>query len=460
MSKKAGIKLGRELFGWEKALLEQGDLYLVGGAVRDLLKGKREDSPDTDYIICRVPYDDVVTTLKGFGKTNLVGKSFGVIKFTAPDGVTVDISLPRTESSTGTGHRDFDVRSDETLPVEKDLERRDFTINSMALHMGRGSIVDPLGGRDDLAKRVLRVNRPSSFVEDPLRILRGVQFMARFSLSVEDSTRALMEQHRALLGTVSPERIRDELNKLMIAPKPSKGFLFMHDTGILPVVFPELDDTWGVSQNEFHPDDVFHHSIKSCDAAQPVLAARWSALLHDLGKPKMKQAVDGRTVFYGHQEEGAEISDRILNRLRFPKEFVLKVALLVRFHMFNITDEWTDGALRRFLSKIGPENIDDLLALRLADMRSREEEVDSHVAWVRGELQRIIDGEAALKRADLEVNGKDVIRELGLEPGEQIGEVLQSLLEMVMDEPELNDRERLLELLRGMKGQKNGSSCN
>lgn len=451
MKKQRCIELGRELFEWEKALLDRGDLYLVGGVVRDHLLGVKEGSPDTDYIVCRIPYEEVVGILKGFGKTNLVGKSFGVIKFDAPEGWTVDISLPRTESSTGAGHRDFDVLSDETLPVEKDLERRDFTINSMAFHLGKGRIVDPLGGQEDLGKRILRVNRASSFIEDPLRILRGIQFMARFSFEIEEKTRALMEEHRDLLPSVSPERTREELNKLILSPKPSEGFVFMHETGILPLVLPELDGTWGISQNEFHPDDVFFHSIKSCDAAVPRLEVRWSALLHDLGKPDSKKEVEGRTVFYGHQDESAEIARAVLGRLRFSKDFVSIVVHLIRYHMFNITEEWTDGALRRFLSKLGPENIEDLLALRIADMRSRDEEVEEQVAWVRGELQRIIDSDAALKRTDLAVNGKDVINVLGLEPGEKVGEVLQSLLDMVIDEPDLNDRERLFEILEGMK---------
>ena len=452
MAKNRSITLGREPFEWERALLERGELYLVGGVVRDLILERTEDSPDTDYIICGVPYNEVVTILEGFGKTNLVGKSFGVIKFDTPGGLTVDISLPRTESSTGAGHRDFDVRYDEQLSVETDLERRDFTINSMALHLGDGKIIDPLCGRDDLERKILRVNRPTSFVEDPLRILRGVQFMARFSLTVEEGTRALIEEHRELLGTVSLERVRDELNKLILAPKPSEGFVFMHETGVLPVIFCELDDTWGISQNEFHPDDVFYHSVKSCDAAEPELHVRWSALLHDLGKPKMKRDIDGRTVFYRHQEESADIAERVMSRLRFPKDFIRTVAHLVRYHMFNITEEWTDGALRRFLSKIGPENVDDLLALRLADMRSREDEdVESQVEWVRGELQRIIESEAALKRTDLEVTGKDIIEVLGVEPGRKVGDALQRLLDMVIDEPELNNREKLLELLEEMR---------
>ena len=192
------------------------------------------------------------------------------------------------------------------MPVASDLLRRDFTVNSMALDLRDLVLVDPLGGAGDLGNKVLRVNRDTSFVEDPLRIMRGVQFMARFGLDVEPGTRELMERDRDLLATVSMERIRDELNKMMLlADRPSTGYVFMHETGILPLVLPELDVTWGVEQNEFHPDDVFFHSVKSCDIAEKELLIRWCALLHDLGKPKMKMELNGRTVF--HRSRGGKL---------------------------------------------------------------------------------------------------------------------------------------------------------
>ena len=170
---------GREQYGWERHLLEVCDLYLVGGTVREILRGAGRGSVDEDYLASGIEYDDLVSRLERFGSVNLVGKSFGVIKFTPPSQCTVDVALPRTEFSTGIAHRDFSVRFDPHLPVEKDLERRDFTVNSMALHLGTRILVDPLGGRADLEKRLLRVNRRDSFLEDPLRILRGVQLMAR-----------------------------------------------------------------------------------------------------------------------------------------------------------------------------------------------------------------------------------------------------------------------------------------
>jgi len=455
MDTKNTIRLGRSLHPWEEAVSREGSLYLVGGTVRDLLLGETYDSPDTDYVVCGIEYERLVSLLEPFGRMHLVGKSFGVIKFDAPDGVTVDISLPRTEVSTGEGHRDFDVRYDPELSIENDLERRDFTINSMALAVGNQRIVDPLGGRKDLGERILRVNRESSFVEDPLRMLRGVQFMARFDLSVEPETLRLMEKHADLLGTVSTERVRVELNKLMLSPHPSAGFVFMHETDLLRRILPELDDAWGIEQNEFHPDDVFIHSVKSCDAAPPELAVRWAALLHDIDKPKMKQVVDGRTVFYRHDEEGAETTRRILDRLRFPAEFTKRVSALVARHMFNITDKWSDGALRRFVAKVGRENLEDLYALRIADARSRGGEgAGVDIDWIRGEIDRVLEQDATLKRTDLAISGRDVMELLDIEEGARIGEVLEAILERVMDDPALNERDRLIELVREMRDKK------
>lgn len=455
MDSNKPIKLGRPPHAWEKAVAHEGELYLVGGIVRDLLLGGSADSPDTDYVVCGIEYERLVSLLEPFGRTHLVGKSFGVIKFDAPEGVTVDISLPRTEVSTGEGHRDFNVRYDPGLSIETDLERRDYTINSMALGVGNKRFVDPLGGKKDLEEKILRVNRESSFVEDPLRMLRGVQFMARFNLSVEAETRLLMERHTDLLGTVSAERVRDELIKLILSPRPSEGFVFMHETGMLRWILPELDGAWGIEQNEFHPDDVFIHSVKSCDAAPPELIVRWAALLHDIDKPKMKRMVEGRTVFYCHEEEGAETAGRILDRLRFPADFTRKVSTLVARHMFNITEEWSDGALRRFVAKVGRENLEDLYALRIADALSRGDEgVRVDVEWIKEKIGRVLEQDDTLKRTDLAISGRDVMELLGIEEGARIGEVLETLLERVMDDPALNVRETLIEFVRELDEKK------
>jgi poly(A) polymerase/tRNA nucleotidyltransferase (CCA-adding enzyme) len=449
MDMEGRIELGREIREWEKSVLEEGDLALVGGSVRDMLLGSFSSADDLDYIVSGLNPERLVAILGRYGKTDLVGRSFGVIKFTARDGETADICLPRREISTGTGHRDFLVDADPSIPVEQDLIRRDFTVNSMALDLRSMELIDPLGGLEDLDRRILRANSDRSFTEDPLRILRGVQFMGRFGLRAEERTAGLMRRDAPLIKTVSPERIRMELDKLLLlASSPGEGFVFMHENRILEIVLPELEETWGVLQNEFHPDDVFFHSIRSCDMAPRVLHLRLAALFHDLGKKKMKRVVDGRTVFYRHEEESARVAERVMERLKYSNDMVARVAHLVRNHMFFMTDDWSDSAVRRFIARIGPGNIEDILSLRLADGRSRGdgmifEEVES----VRERVRRILAESSAFRREDLAVTGRDVMETMGIGPGKKVGLILESLVQAVLDNPEYNNRERLIELM-------------
>jgi tRNA nucleotidyltransferase (CCA-adding enzyme) len=453
MNSSTTLDPGRERHAWERRLLQVCDLYLVGGTVREILRGVGAGAVDEDYLASGIAFDDLVSLLATFGSVSLVGKSFGVIKFTPPASPTIDVSLPRTEFSTGIAHRDFSVKFDPRLPVEKDLERRDFTINSMALHLGTGILVDPLGGRADLKKRLLRVNRRDSFLEDPLRILRGVQLMARLGFAVEEETRADMRRNCALLDSVSAERVRDELNKMLeLAHEPSRGFVFMHDEGILLYVLPELEATFGEEQNEFHPDDVFMHSLKSCDRARPELHLRWSALLHYIGKKEMKQVVDGRTVFYRHEEASAREADVILERLRFSRELRKRIVSLIALHMFNITSDWSDAAVRRFIVRAGRENLDDLLALREADGLSRgDEAVIGQNASIRERFDRVLASEAAFKIRDLAIGGADIMEALDIGEGPEVGMILKRLFEAVIESPEKNTRERLISLARGWK---------
>jgi len=186
---------------------EGGKIYIVGGPVRDQLLNI-ENPKDIDFIVCGIPFSNLKKILNRFGTINLVGQSFGVIKFKPFKSESVyDISLPRKESSIGAGHRDFDVDFDHTLPIEKDLNRRDFTINAMAKEYPDGEIIDPFGGSSDLDKKILKMVFDSTFIDDPLRIIRGIQFAARFNLTVESKTLASMSKQVSLVETVSPERI-------------------------------------------------------------------------------------------------------------------------------------------------------------------------------------------------------------------------------------------------------------
>lgn len=447
--------------GWQQALVEAGELYRVGGAVRDRILGL-PDAADTDFLVRGIEPAAFEAILRAHGRFAFAGKVFGVYKFTPAGGSVVDIAFPRTERSTGTGHRDFQVRSDWTLPVAEDLRRRDFTINAIAERVPDGARVDPFGGAADIAARRLRMIFPAAFEEDPLRILRGARFAARFDLEVEAETFSRMRDAAALLSTVSAERLLDELCKILLqCARPSRAFHLLHELGGLAVVLPELERAYGVTQNEYHPDDVYWHSLKTCDAAPAAnLAVRLAALLHDLGKVDTRQVLreggEERVVFYGHEVVGAEMCERVLERLRCPRALVARCGRLVREHMFRYESGWRESTVRRFMHRVGTDHLDDLFALREADCRSRalDEEL-AKLEELRSRVAAEVRAMSTLRVTDLAVDGEDVMRALGVPPGPEVGRVLQRLLDAVLDRPELNERERLLELVvRGKGGGK------
>ncbi|MBD3178240.1 MAG: HD domain-containing protein [Candidatus Latescibacteria bacterium] len=449
------MKLDRELFKWEEALMEKGRLYLVGGAVRDLLIGTDRAGFDRDYLLRETGLDEAVSVLSAYGKCDLVGKSFGVLKFSPPDSSTVDIALPRREFSTGWGHKQFEVSFSPELPVEEDLIRRDFTMNSIALDLGNMELIDPLDGAGDIERLLMRVNREGAFREDPLRIIRGVQFKYRFGLEVEEKTGVLMKSCAHLVTTVTAERVREELNKMMLlADNPGDGFAFMHEIGVLQYIIPELDETYGIEQNEYHPDDIFNHSIKSCNLAEADLVLRWAALLHDIGKKETKKRKDGRTVFYSHEIAGERKAEGVLRRLKFSRSFTGEVIHLIRNHMFVIDRECSDGAVRRFVSRVGTESLEKLFALRRADALSRgDTESVENIEYVRGRIEKVSREDAAFKVQDLDINGSDVMEITGLSQGKKVGEILDYLFERVLDEPTLNNREILLKMVERRYGK-------
>ncbi len=435
-------------------LLERGNIYEVGGCVRDQFLGIGVAEKDRDYLVTQIPIDDLVAILRNFGRVDLVGKSFGVIKFTAHNNgsgpyPTVDIALPRREFSTGIAHRDFSVDFDHTLPVEEDLKRRDFSINAVARHLGTGELIDPLDGKIDIEHRKLRMISEESFKDDPLRVLRGVQFVARFGLDVEPATHHAMKENAHLMTSVSPERVNEELNKMLVrAEKPSVGFRLMHDIGLLEILIPELVESVGVDQpGGYHAHDVFEHLLGTTDAAKPRLRLRWAALLHDITKPRAKRVVDKKATFYGHEASGAKLARNVLKRLRYPKNLIDDVSTLVERHMFTIPP--TDRGLRRLIRKTGPELVFDLLDLRRADvvgqgMGNPTDDVDEFEQRIREE----IDKKPPFSVRELAIDGNDIMKEFDLDQSPLIGEILDHLLEIVLDEPELNKREVLIDAVK------------
>lgn len=435
-----------------------GEIYEVGGCVRDDLLG--HPSKDRDYLVTKVPMERLVALLKPLGKVALVGKSFGVIKFTPHTSpiVTHDIALPRTEKSTGTAHRDFEVTYDPALPVEVDLARRDFTVNAIAKDLRTGKLIDPFHGQVDLKKRILKQVFLQAFPEDPLRILRGIQFAARFGLTIEDATAASMREHAELLKTISGERIMEEITKLFKAPKPSVGFIMMRDLGILPIVIPELAANVGVEQDKQAGDDVFAHTMRVVDAARADSKVRCpgdltlmlAALFHDVGKARTQQFDPkvGRITFYGHQLVSKRQARKRLEEWKCQTVGVepSRVLNLIEHHMFETKSFFSDKAIRRFIHKVGKDDILLLMDFRLADNRGgKHPNSIGGVEKLRARVQEEIDRKAPFGPKDLAIRGNDLTT-LGIKPGPIMGYIIAQCVDLVLDDPEKNTREDLLAL--------------
>jgi len=443
---------------WQRDLIANAELYRVGGAVRDRLLGFT-DAVDTDYLVRGVEPERFESILSGHGRLVLAGKAFGVYHFTPAGEPPCHIAFPRTERSTGAGHRDFEIQTDWRLPVEADLKRRDFTINAIAERIPDGTLIVPYVVERDLRERRLRMILPDAFTEDPLLILRGARFAARFDLAPDESTAAAMRDAGALVSTVSAERSQDELTKMLTqCDRPSAGFELLRRSDALRLLLPELDRAAGVTQNEYHPDDVYWHTLKVCDAApRSSLRVRWAALLHDLGKVDTRQVIEEagtrRVVFYGHESVGAEVAVRILERLRYPKNFVQRCAALVEHHMFRYEPTWKPATLRRFMARVGVDQLEDLFSLREADCRSRDlvDEIEA-LRELRERVAEELRERGSVHITDLEIDGSDVMRTLNVGAGPEVGRILNGLLERVLEEPELNRREVLLRIVQDLGG--------
>lgn len=451
----------------EELIRAGGRVYEVGGTIRDRLLDIIHK--DRDLLVTQIPIESLTGLLKRFGDVFTVGKSFGVIKF-YPRGnpengdTSYDIALPRREVSTGAGHRDFQVDTDPALPVEIDLSRRDFTINAMAMEIlptADSILVDPFGGQTDLQSKLLRMVNPRAFEEDPLRLMRGVQFAARFNLEIEPETLAAMQKAAPLIQAVSPERISEELRKLLTAAKPSLGFIWMNKIGILKEVFPEIAENVGVEQgNKFQNDDVFMHTMRVLDASRqdPAipnsgdLELMLAALFHDVGKARTKgfDKEKNRMTFYGHQLLSRRMARIRMNHLRMTTIGVnpSNVAHLVEHHMFQTKAFFSDRAIRRFVNKIGPDHILKLVDLRLADNRGgKYPEGIKGVLKLRNRIAQEIERKSPFGVRDLAVKGDDLVA-LGIPEGPDIGRILRELVEVVLDDPEKNTKEGLLGIVQ------------
>lgn len=422
------------------------EAHLVGGCVRDVARGIAPD--DWDVATDARP-DRLLELFPGARYEN----RFGTVAVPLSDG-THEVTTFRRDGTYSDHRRPDDVTFGDTLA--EDLARRDFTVNAMAIPLdadGRpGDLVDRFGGRDDLEAGVLRaVGDPGArFREDALRMLRAVRFAATLGFAVEPGTRAAITAEAPLAAHVSAERTFAELVRLLAAERPSTGLRLAEESGLLRVIAPDLALQRGISQAKVPGDDLWDHTCRTTDAAAPALRdglplARVAALVHDIGKPAT--FADGH--FVGHDTVGAELAAAWLDGLRAPRAFTARVANLVRHHMFAYSPEWTDAAVRRFLRRVGVDDVEELLDLRAADnvgsgLAADVEGLDE----LRRRCREQVAAHAALERGDLAIDGDDLMRALGMTPGPDLGRLLDELLERVIGDPMLNERNRLLGLAR------------
>lgn len=413
--------------------------YLVGGALRDLFL--RRTPGDWDVATDAVPSQ--VEAI--FPHTVAVGKRFGTIKVPVGE-LMVDVTTFRREGAYSDGRRPDWVEF-ESSPLP-DLSRRDFTVNALALDPLTLELLDPFGGRKDLRKRIIRtVGEPRHrFTEDALRMLRFYRFQSVLAFRGDPETEQGIEP--SLLSRVSPERIREELNALLTGTAPGMGLRGLVRSGLLAVIAPEYEPV-------IKSPEIMEHLIATVEAIKPDLHLRWAAFLHDLGKP-VSRTEDrwGKIHYFGHEQAGEKLAAGILERLRFPRAFQKRVLILVRRHMFLCDPAVTDGALRRLAARVGRENLFDLLELRRADLVASGG--NYHYAWEHlssfsARVQAMYREEKALTRAELAVNGHDVMEVLNLAPGPQVGRILDELFHWVTEDPARNTRDKLLQYLKGKK---------
>jgi tRNA nucleotidyltransferase/poly(A) polymerase len=451
MPKELALKVPADVEKVVDRLLDAGhDAYVVGGSVRDALRGV--DPHDWD-----VTTDATPEQIQKVFKRSLYNNRFGTVVVQSGDH-EVEVTTYRTEAGYADHRRPDAVAF--TASLKEDLERRDFTMNAMAWRPPRGGkngeLIDPFGGRTDLDARLLRAVRDPDerFREDALRMLRAVRFATLLDLRIEAKTAAAIKRNAALTETLSGERIQQELVKMLSVSKPSVALQMLSDVGVLAVICPELEECKGTPQEKAAAENVYEHLLATVDATpQNDLPLRLAGLFHDIGKPDT--FADGH--FHQHEFVGEAKARAILRRWKFDKETIAEVTHLIRNHMFWYQTEWSGSAVRRFMNKIGIEYIPALFALRRADnigsgARSpRMYALDA--LWQR--VQEEIAAANALSLRDLGIDGNDVMKELALPPSPEVGRILRALFEKVLDDPTLNEREKLLALARDEAKRKN-----
>jgi len=422
-----------------RAVRERGGRALVvGGWVRDRLLGR--SATEMDVEVFGIPVEELPALLSAFGRVEPIGKSFPVYKLGA-----IDIGLPRRESKAGRGHKGFVVDGDPSMSIEDAARRRDFTINAISWDPLTGETFDPVGGRNDLDRRILRAVDPATFGDDSLRVLRALQFAARFELALDAATAALCRS--IPLDDLPPERIWGEIEKLLLAGRPSIGFQLALDLGVVDRLFPELKALVDCPQEpEWHPEgDVWVHTLMVIDQARQRIddldradriTVMLAAVTHDFGKPKTTAFLDGRIRSLNHEEEGVAPAAAFLDRLNVHsidgKDVRRQVLGLTAHHLkpgmlFKVRHELTDGAFRRLAQKV---DLELLARVAKSDCLGRTGDFDcSAMDWFLERARELGVDRSPPKPLLL---GRHLL-DLGVPPGPAMGELLKQVYERQLD---------------------------
>lgn len=438
----------------DKLIAAGFSVELVGGGVRDLLMNKQPKDWD---LTTQAKPKEILSLFSEAKYENDFGTVLIPCRQEGGDllGV-VEITTYRSEQAYSDRRHPDEIKFEDSL--EKDLERRDFTINAMALRLDEAgqyewsgrhfALIDLFGGLKDIRKKVIRaVGEPSDrFKEDALRMMRAIRFSAQLGFSLEPKTQRGALKLAGSLKFVAKERVRDEFIKIIASDRPAEGINVLHETKLLQYIVPELEQGVGIRQNHHHIYPVFKHNLLSLQyCPSPEWPVRLAALFHDIAKPKTRRLIDGQVTFYNHEYVGAKMVDRIMSRLKFKTEERERVVNLVKNHMFYYNvGEVTAASVRRLISKVGRENLQDLIYLRVADRlgSGTPKAMPYKLRHLQYMMEKVQHDPVSVKM--LAINGNDLMSALKISPGPKIGAILDVLLGEVLEDPAHNESSYLL----------------
>lgn len=447
---KQHFEIPQEYLNIYKLLKDKGhEAFFVGGSVRNLLMNL--PAKDWDIATNATPQE----VLKIF-PNSFYDNMFGTVGVPLENKEVVEITTYRSESEYKDRRHPEKIEWGKT--IEEDLKRRDFTMNAIALSPD-GEVIDPFDGQSDIKKKIIRsVGNPDErFSEDALRLMRAVRLASELDFNVEEKTFLSLKKSSQHLKEISAERIRIELLKVLASERPSEGISLLIETGLMLYIIPELLEGINVSQERpgrHHTEDVLTHnilSLKFCPSENPIV--RFATLIHDIGKPRVEgQDEDGLVIFYNHEIIGAKLAWEICERLKFSKKEKEKISTLVRWHMFSVDDQITDAAVRRFIRRVGFENVKDVVDLRIGDrLGSGTREAES---WRLKKFKERVEKEMGPKpfsMEDMAIDGNDVMKELSLKPGPEVGTILKRLFEEVDEDLSKNNKKYLLDRIKDIR---------